>query len=160
MLGSIPRVALWFGKPLQPSTLLYVTSSVTKLRWNWPAAVVALEASRPREWKSNPQTKSIHIQKYQMEDVRLVAGGQLVTFKVPLPSNSQFFFLYHTQTSFLIEFSLLKKYQACCVESVSAPFFFVLAVCICSCFRIVREGFFLNSCGSLCMLNNARIDNL
>lgn len=64
MPGSIPHVPLWFGKSLQPWTLLYVTSSVTKLRWNWPAAVVALEASGPWECKSNPQTKSIHIWKY------------------------------------------------------------------------------------------------
>lgn len=47
MPGSVPHVTLWFGKSLQPRTLLYVTSSVTKLRWNWPAAVVMLEASRP-----------------------------------------------------------------------------------------------------------------
>lgn len=33
--GSVPHVALRFGKSLQPRTLLYVTSSATKLRWNW-----------------------------------------------------------------------------------------------------------------------------
>lgn len=57
-----------------------------------------------------------------MEDVRLVVGGQLVTLKILMPSNSKFFFLYHSQTLFLIEFIFLKEYQACCVDFVRHSF--------------------------------------
>lgn len=53
-----------------------------------------------------------------MEDVRLVVGGQLLTLKYScFPIVSFSFFTIHRPG--LIEFSSLKKYQACCIESVS-----------------------------------------
>lgn len=90
-----------------------------------------------------------------MEDVRLVVGGQLVTLKIPLLSNSSFFFLYHTQTLFLIEFSFLKGYWACCVKSVGDFFFFLRSLYMLMLPNGARGVFF-----PLCMLNNASIDNL
>lgn len=41
------------------------------------------EASRPFRMERRLQTESIYIQKYEMEDVRLVVGGQLFTLKYP-----------------------------------------------------------------------------